>query len=173
MRLIICFLSVIMFSACKQQTPEEKAKKLIKDRLFTTLHDFKSYEPVKYGTVDSSFTSVFEDPTYMALKSEYDSLKKEVDDNIERGKTYVNYPMIAYMGIKYANTAQKCVDQMIPLGKSMDSLEVVFKPKFNGWKMDHSFRAKSLGGNLGIHHYTYYFNEKLDSLIDAIDNTED
>ena len=53
----ICFL----LTACSK---EDKAKKAIKNHLAKTMHDFDSYEPVEYGTLDSTVSTVELSPDY-------------------------------------------------------------------------------------------------------------
>jgi len=44
---------ILLLAACSK---EDKAKKLIKESLSKTMNDYKSYEPVEYGRLDSNFT---------------------------------------------------------------------------------------------------------------------
>lgn len=49
----------IVYCSCENNnTPEKKAQALIKQSLEKTMNDFSSYEPVDFGTLDSTFTSV-------------------------------------------------------------------------------------------------------------------
>jgi len=47
------------------------------------MHDFKSYEPVEYGKLDSTFTSYY-------TTERYDSLKKELKEAMNESKVYTD-----------------------------------------------------------------------------------
>lgn len=56
-KLVIMLFSLIVIGCSK----EDKAKSLIKEELAKTMNDFKSYEPVEYGKLDSNITSYEKD----------------------------------------------------------------------------------------------------------------
>lgn len=103
-------LSVILFS-CSNNT--DRAKKLIKEELSKSLNDFKSYEPVQYGTLDSTFTS-------------FDDTKYRLDDSLE-----------------------------------MMEDKKGFKPILNGFRIEHSFRAKNSFGAYVLTKYYFFFDPEL------------
>jgi len=158
---IVLLLIHILFESCKQD-PDKKAKSLIKDKLYNSLHDFKSYEPVSYGKLDSNYSSLEDDEDYVGFKKYYDSLMSEIQQNIVRAK---EYPVSSYYDAQvakgYLDKAKKIVAVCEPMSYLIDSTTNNFKSHFVGWKMRHTYRAKNLAGNLGIHHTTFFFNDSL------------
>jgi hypothetical protein len=171
MKPIATFLIIlsVAFYSCKTQTREEKARKLIKDHLYVTLHDFKSYEVVKFEKLDSSFTTLEDDSLY----KEYNAL---VDEQLENAKK-ANSSAEIYAGLSfYTNTARQYInaskaatDSAMLLLKKMKTIEADFKPEFKGWKMSHSYRTKNLSGNVFLSHYMYYFDKDLKKVVDHKD----
>lgn len=164
--IVACLLFMIV--SCKQ-SPEEKAKALIKEELRTTLHDYKSYEPVNYGILDSSFSS----PADLV---EYREAKAAMSDNLEKLKEFNSdleiYGRSWVASGEFANKKEQYKLLNIEFDKAkktVDSILKGFVPRFSSWKMKHSYRAKSLVGNLGIHHYDYYFDSSLTKIIKNVD----
>lgn len=62
-------LTVVLFIALVacSQSKEEKAKSLIKENMKTSMNDFKSYEAVEFGKLDSTYTSYHNDENYISL----------------------------------------------------------------------------------------------------------
>ena len=52
-------LTLILFTACSQ---EYKAKKAIREELNSTLPDFKSYEPIKFGKLEVGYSRYIDLP---------------------------------------------------------------------------------------------------------------
>lgn len=167
-KLLLCFALMPLFIACKK-SPENQAKFLIEEKLKKTLHDYKSYEIVEFGKLDSSFT-IFEELPH--IKKEYDRVdefNKEASDNLDLAKIYSDSYYLQDTFNKYMKIAQRANDSARSILKRIDVQHSKFKSEFNGWAMNHSFRAKNLNGNLGIHHYTYYFNSDLTEITDQVD----
>jgi len=69
----------------------------------------------------------------------------------------------------YLKESEIATDSAFLLIDKMKKLTADFKPEFSGWGMKHSYRARSLSGNTGIHHYIYVFNKELTKLVDHED----
>jgi hypothetical protein len=78
MRVQVFFIAVI-FILVSCTTPEGKAKKAIKEKLKITLHDFKSYESVEFGTLDSLFSDVTSSSEYEVLNSKYEAWIRQAE----------------------------------------------------------------------------------------------
>jgi hypothetical protein len=148
-------------AGCSSPSPEAKAKKLIKDHLFKTLNNFDSYKVVEFGKLDSAFTDVGDDRQYTEWLEKFDSFLEISKENNEKASRYITYGSLLNLYLKRSREASDSMDICL---KKADSILNVFKPVFKGWKMSHSFRAKNLEGNLGIHHRLYYFNLSIDTL---------
>lgn len=169
MKYLIPFILFFIIAACDKQTPQEKAKKLIKDHLFATLHDFKSYEEVSFDKLDSSFTSIQDDSLYKIYGDVVDELlktSKRANDNAEiyAGLSYYNH-----LAKRYINESRTATDSGMIIIEKMKNLEANFRPAFNGWKMKHSYRAKNLSGNTSISHNLYYFDKDLTKILHNMD----
>lgn len=145
--------AVLSFTLLSCQSNEQKAKDLIEKHLSETLHDYDSYQSVKWGELDSTFS------TYLTTEEGYKASKsftfyvrqcREIDN--EEGEFY------AKLRSEYLDSAR--------LYKSiMDSLERAFVPQHDGWGMDHTYRAKNLNGAYRLTTTRYYFNLELDSVL--------
>lgn len=148
--LALVLISLVTLIGCS--SPEKKFKKAIKEELRLTLHDFKSYEPVQFGKLevaesiytDLPIVSEYLDKSEADLKlvHEYND-KADIYDNSYSRDEYWYYSRLSSEAL---NSAKKYLEKI-------DSIKLHFKPTVIGWQMAHTFRAKNLGGNLGIHHY--------------------
>jgi hypothetical protein len=166
--LLICILG-IAFIGCSTLTNEGEAKKLIKNHLFETLHDFKSYESIKFGKLDSAFSRANQQPEYIRGKAVFDSLNTAADEYLSTAKIYAGLSFVTNKAARAAKEATKVVSLMDSLAKVQTALLYSFKPQFIGWKMEHSFRANNLSGNMSIHHEIFYFDKKLAVVLDTDD----
>jgi hypothetical protein len=165
-------LPCIFLSVSCGKSPEEKAKSLIKEELRTTLHDFKSYEPVTYGKIDSSFTSWVDLPEFENNDIKREVYSKQMKDYGEKALSYAGliYSQSSYkLCLKYMEEAK---DSAIVYSQRNMHIIETFKVKFKGYQMQHSYRAKSLSGNLGIHHHMYYFDSSFTKIIGQKDISE-
>ncbi len=165
----LLLLILIGVSSCKI-SPEDKAKKLITENLKHSLHDFKSYEPVEYGKLDSTYSDCSETPEYIKADKKGKEFTAQMDDYAESSKFGLAVGTIKYSEYKkqlteyhdsalfYLNIKQKMMDTSIE--------------RFVGWHMIHSLRAKNLMGSTAIHHYRYFFNIQLSELIKSEDVSE-
>jgi hypothetical protein len=155
----ILFISLIL-SGCTF-TKESKAKKLINEELKMTLNDYKSYEPMKFGNLDTLYTSFYESPSYRkdsSLYSDFFTLSLRLHDAARAAIGNNNFDTILHASKKYEDSAMFFLDK-----EKDDSIKYI--PFFKGWKMEHSFRAKNAFGALIIQHYLFSFDKNLDSII--------
>jgi hypothetical protein len=161
-----------LFFSCKK-SPEEKAKGVIREQLRTTLHDWKSYESVKWGKLDSALSFYADDPAYKRLIEDFDNASAEVKKaqsmlDIYSGSYLFRDKFNYYMAIAKENLNKMTQDTLLEANFQRD-----FKPQFIGWQIEHSFRAKNLAGNLGIHHYQYYLDSAIMRVTKSVDISED
>lgn len=187
-QIIILFLAVCLIGC---HTKEDKIKQLIKESLYKSLHDAKSYEIIEFSKLDSVYTSYEESKegskNYTARKSildkvklnqsRYDDIKSE--NEISRIRYYTWYAGSKYDRAELSNLS-KILAENKKLLSEYDDLELkdstsknAFKRQHIGWKVSHRFRAKNKLGNLGIADHTFYFNLPLDSITSSVDNLED
>ncbi len=170
--LLFAAIACAAFVGCSN--PEKHAQKLVKQQLKETLHDWNSYESVKFGSLDSVYTTVLENPEYKTMSDEFVELVNEMRSAMDDYKRYKD------MGYLFASERKAAFDKMTecnnicePLKFKMDSIENIFVPEFKGWSIDHSFRANNLAGHKGIHHERYYFDKEITQIVDSEDIGED
>jgi len=142
--LIVSQLIVIIFiSGCNTDDPMWKAKRVIRENFQMNLNDYKSYEPVEYGSlvVVKSISEV---------KQTLDSLFRRIDSetNTEEG-SYETWRIL----------------------QSIDSIRKSVE-NGPGWKLDHTFRARIPAGGYMLHHYEIYFDPEITKVKKIIDLTE-
>lgn len=165
-------VAIVLFG-CKM-SPEEKAKVLVKESLYNSLHDYSSYEPVSYGTLDSNYSSLEDDEGFMLYKKYHDSLSDEVAKITEKLEQIGDINS-AYEAEEVRTLIEKS-KPLIEVGMNMslviDSAKNAFQSEFSGWKMRHTYRANTLAGHLSIHHTVFYFNDSITSVVKTKDLTE-
>ena len=165
--LIFC----LAFASCKSESLEDKAKKVIRNHLYTTAHDFKSYEPIKFGTLDSAFSSYTDLPDYETLYETFDSSQKafnDLKDDIEIYGTL--WALSSPRKIKEAEAQGKDLAKVIATTiDKIDSLRLNYVPEFVGWKMYHSYRINNVDGNSIISHFDYYFDPEVTKISSHVD----
>jgi len=159
-KIFIAVLGIIFISCTSN---EKKAEKLITQTLKETLHDWSSYESVKFGTLDSTFTTVYNDTVYLSYKAKLMAYFNKLEETMKEIKFYDD--MYSNWALqkrkKLLMIAQMCLDTIKIYEPIYKEMEENFTPEFKGWKMQHSFRAKNAGGNKVIRHYLYYFDKDL------------
>jgi len=173
--IVFVLFCVLLSISCS--SPDRKAKKLIKNQLKESLHDWKSYEPVKFGTLDSTFSTYLDKEEnvdiflkYIKFKEEIDKLVEEVQDQDLEGY-YSDYYI--YKRNRLITEAKEKLDSMGYYGPLVDSIKENFIPEFNGWELTHSFRANNASGNKVIGHYKYFFDKDITIIKNSEDISED
>lgn len=124
---------------------EKKAQKLIGQTLKESLHDYSSYEPVSFGSLDTLFTSILEISEYSAAKEQFDHFTIFADfAKDDPSPSVTTYP-----------------DSVAFYKKIIDSLETAFIPEQIGWRMRHTFRSNNAIGAKTIGHFVFFFNNEL------------
>lgn len=158
MKRLLPFTCLCLFACSKP--PEQKAKDLIAKELNLTLHDFKSYEPVQFGKLDSSFTSLDKNEDYEASINRMEEIVKELKEMNQDMDIYGSL----WSSYRLEQETRKFKRLRIEFQYNQylsDSISNAFRQQFKGWQMKHSFRAKNLAGNVGIQHRLYQFDSSL------------
>jgi hypothetical protein len=167
---------LIILSSCS--SPERKAKKAIKEKLKVTLHDFKSYEPVEFGTLDSLFSDVTSSSEYEVLKSKHEAWIRQVEkenkaDQDEIQKAIYDGNSFHIPIINEYSLVPRCKDSAQVYAVKMQAFEDSYKPRFIGWSMTHLYRAKNLAGNYRLANESFYFDKDLIKVAGSIDMSEE
>ena len=177
------FLSISLFMSC--ETKEEKALTLIDEKMFQTLYDYDSYQPVE-TVVDSAFSSVYRDTlavTYAlyisALQEHLEKTVDEINKNLDRAKIYVGsyysqdiYQEYINKAISSKDVAEICIDRMKLYEDSIRIISDSFIPEFIGWEVMHRFRCKSKGGSALLSDFVYLFDKDFNEIV-YYEDTED
>lgn len=168
-------IAIILLVGCS--TPTKKAHQLIKQHLKETLHDWSSYESVKFDSLDSVFTTVFDIPGFALMSAkviEFDNRQKEMLQDVNRymEEMRVSYYLRDYYAAKcekLIDEGQALIDSIALYAPLLDSLQNNFHPELKGWKMAHSFRANNAAGHKTIHHICYFFDKDITKITDTKD----
>lgn len=162
--LLIC--SVALLAACV--SPAKRAQKLIRAHLKETMLDWSSYEPVKFGDLDSVYTTPYDNEQYRNVVKNQTRLMEDFVANKKDFDFWID------LDLNRANAA------LAKMNKSNDSLkyyegiardfERAFVPQFKGWSMTHTLRGKNAYGSKIISTNVYYFDADLTKVIDVEDN---
>jgi hypothetical protein len=172
-KVLIVFSLLAVLAGCTSN--EKKAKSLIKDYMKTHLNDPKSYEAVEFGTLDTLFSKLEHDFDYIKYNEGFKAYLKMQEDamtEIDRKQSLI-YTYENYSGSDEYNLdmeyAKMYLDSMKLYAEKIKIIHNNFKPEFNGWTMQHSYRAKNGLGALML--YTNKIN--FDKELTKITNTSD
>lgn len=166
------FIISIVLVSCTSN--EKKAQNLIENHLKETLHDWSSYESVSFGSLDSTFTTLLDNPVYKEQFITYMAYKELVEEKLKEEKNYrdMHSDWAISMRRKLLSESQYYLDSVIYYEPLLAEAAKSFIPEFKGWEMRHSFRANNAGGNKVIGHYRYYFDKDITKIVDSEDASE-
>jgi hypothetical protein len=150
----LCLISFVFYSCQstkKSATLQERATDSVTAYMKQNLDDPASYQPVKFGTLDTTMSNYMQDEKYLTLKSMSESeLHEEADDLLNNKSLYQQRSKVNY----YKNRHLAGV-------KGLDSLKKTFKAELSGYLMLHSYRAKNKLGALALHEPLFRFRKDL------------
>ena len=142
---LICI--VVVFAACG--SPEKTAQKLVKDYLKENLKDPSSYQPAKFGQLDS---------TYSEFVLNDGLIEREIKPIMDESERYMEQ-----------GDFNKAIDKAGEAATKREELQAKmraeFVPEFIGWSISHTYRAKNGFGALDISTDTFYFDKELTMVI--------
>lgn len=164
------FLLMIQGLVIGCTSPKKEAQKLITKHLQETLNDWNSYEPVKFSSLDSAFTSVEETEVYIKTYNKYDSLLKSAKKITEK-MSLTSDQWDAFLLKKQAETdlhlANNCYDNLVFFADSLFILE------FKGWSITHTYRANNTMGAKVITKEIYTFDPEITEIVNIEQINED
>ena len=156
------FFSLIlagMLCACGN-SPEKQAENRIKQYLKENLNDPSSYESISFGTLDSTFSSVYDDPAFKEL-SEKNQAYRDSSHKASIASIYAK----SRKETQEINLKRDEYDAIVKeLEQKRDEIRVSHKGDFYGWSMTHKYRAKNGVGALGIDVQTFYLDKELTTI---------
>ncbi|MFR2068898.1 MAG: hypothetical protein ACLS4S_01385 [Bacteroides nordii] len=148
-------------------SPEEKAKKTIKDYMFKTLNDFESYNPVEYGNIDSLFSDYTMDQVYIEGTKIYKrslEIKDSLNKIFDRNKIYDISPteneLNLFLTINWFTN--------ITYPNVIDSLKRNYQSHFIGMGLIHKFRAKTNSGGIRLCSWQFILSPNFEEVISTI-----
>ncbi|NDV84893.1 hypothetical protein [Bacteroides sp. 51] len=187
MKRVLPFLLIIFLISCGK-SKEEKAAELIKEKLFSILIDYSSYEPIELK-LDSSFTDIYRDTSILnrAIKIDvyHEHLRKLLD---QAKKTQKDFDF--WVNIRSNEGRQRLANAKSELhdlwtefrditlinNKSHEELKNIidsFVPQYEGWKANHRFRCKTKTGNYEIVDHTFYFDKDMTQITESHNGNEE
>lgn len=165
------FLSIMLLmllTACT--TNEDKANKLIKQYMFESLYDYKSYEPTKtiVDTLENEIAFNDEALNYAQIGIEKTIEFQNLENELKRaedemnlaasifGKSSINFP--------YKKAKQEYDDAQVLMNKTQieileciyniltinEDIELNHSNEILGWKVTHKYRCNNRGGNVAL-----------------------
>jgi hypothetical protein len=149
MKRAIAFSIIILALFSCSVNKEEKAHKLIKEHLKSTLNDFSYYEPIEFSKLDSTFLEYQDSPEGKNLTAEIH--KAELD------------LMNIYKPIN------DCKNNLIHLQKKYRIEKALYKPEYSGWQMMHLFTCVDTLGTKMTKLKLFKFDTELTEVYSALD----
>lgn len=144
MRRILFFLLIVpLFVACKSN--EEKIQDLIREQMFQTLYDYKSYEPIDMSDITEEIHSLYNDSAIIMLVKEHTEGEKMV-------------------GHAFKNKVEDIFYEVLNSRRNVLFLTGELDQPF-GYSVIHRFRAKNKGGVYNIYTKKYLIDKNLERII--------
>lgn len=145
---LLFFLALTMSSCIKSR--EEKARELFEESIKPQMGNPEVYEFIHMTELDSAYSSLSIDRTYLALK-----------DSLKNNKTTIyDAAFKTTKDFKAQKKKEKTLEQVIK------SYEENFTPKYIGWHSKIEFRAGNIFGGRQIFICDVYFNDDLTRCLD-------
>ena len=161
----VCVLLPFVILSCSE---EQRMHRLIKNYLYQTLDDYKSYEPISFSSIDSCYSDWTMDPLLPVIEDNYkrasramDSLKRvqnykishnysfrEMTDDINMYVTAAYYTTVAYSHKK-------------------DSIKRHYVSEFLGFGINHLFRSNNKLGGTERHNVQFIIDPSKKYVIDV------
>lgn len=144
--ILLVMLALTLFSCSK--SPEEKARTLFEESIKPRMGNPEAYEFIHMTELDSAYSSLSIDRTYLALK-----------DSLKNNKTTI-YDALFSKNYKATKKKEKALEQEIK------DYEDSFVPQYIGWHSIIEFRAENFFGGRQIYKADVYFNDELTKCLD-------
>lgn len=196
-KLFLCLISALVLCGCGKNI-EEQAQEAVKNELHKTLYYFDSYEPLE-TKVDSAFNTPENNPDVnefmRSVWEQMDQVKEFAAELENAERTIASLSDARKLGGSFAYDYNEAVkDKVYVETKIKDNLKVVYEnalkfskfisqadSSFIGWRVMHTYRAKTRGGDPSIGREVYIFskdfkkvllNLKYDEYISLVDQIQ-
>ena len=180
-KVFLYLTSVLSLCAC-QKSIEEQAQKAVRNELHKNLYYFDSYEPLE-TTVDSAFNTPENNPDVrelMKIVSEQGNQAKEFASELEDAeRSIASLSDARELGASFAYDYNEAVKNKVYVETKikrnlkeawgdMLKLSEYFAQtnnNFIGWRVTHTYRAKTRGGDPSIGREVYIFSKDFKNLL--------
>ena len=180
-KLFLCLISVLVLCGCGKSI-EEQAQEAVKNELHKNLYYFDSYEPLE-TTVDSAFNTPENNPDVrelMKIVSEQGNQAKEFASELEDAeRSIASLSDARELGASFAYNYNEAVKNKVYVETQikrnlkeawgdMLKLSEYFAQtnnNFIGWRVTHTYRAKTRGGDPSIGREVYIFSKDFKNLL--------
>lgn len=196
-KLFLCLISALVICGCGKNI-EEQAQEAVKNELHKNLYYFDSYEPLE-TKVDSAFNTPENNPDVnefmRSIWEQMDQVKEFAAELENAERTIASLSDARKLGGSFAYDYNEAVkDKVYVETKIKDNLKVVYEnalkfskfisqadSSFIGWRVMHTYRAKTRGGDPSIGREVYIFskdfkkvllNLKYDEYISLVDQIQ-
>ncbi len=125
------------------------------------MNDYDSYKSVKWGHLDSNFSSLTDLPEYKEAQQNVEEAKKRFQNNIDIAKIYAESDLL---DASYNNSMRKAEEAKAELDKAdidVKNITDTFQKKFIGYSIAHGFRGKNALGSTVISHRWFFLDSTL------------
>lgn len=164
--LLLFFFPLVLFSQTANNRLD-KAKALIRQEFKENMNDYASYSPVSYSSLDSLFTSPFEDESInrtlertikAQIKAGAENL--EITDDVTPIIEAIEKEPELYKEGALDNCKVYAAYQKILLSELKN-----FVPEFIGWKLTHKYRAKNTYNATILHEFEFRFDKGMTKIL--------
>lgn len=156
-KLITLLLVVLTLASCSG-SKEDKGQKAIQNYLSKTMNDYKSYESVEFGKLDSSYSIYEQNPLYISKITKIAIILNEGNKLVEPSETYGKSDDELTAIVKKATELSK---EATALNNQLKEGKVKFKSEFIGYAMIHTFRGKNINGATILNIDTFFLSKDL------------
>ena len=164
--MVAIFVFVMLITNCSV-SDEKKAQSLIKSYLKENLNNPKSYEPIRFSTLDSVFTLLEHDRDYHISKVMFDLYNEEHGEIMRELRIYSGVRGQRDVNEMALQRASAVVDSMRVMSERITRIRNEFVPQFVGWQMEHEMRATNTMNALVKSTYVFYFDKEIAKIEDV------
>ena len=184
----ICMIALGMISCTSN---EQKANKLIKQYMFESLYDFKSYEPTK-TSIDTLRADIYlneEALEYAEKGIEYASRIEDLNEEVENNKRDMEFAASmnrhfssSYGKFQYNEAKEKyhksqtafnyalrevlvCMYNIIFIKEEIDQNPAIL----SGWKVNHKYRCNTRGGDISLGEMIFIMDDEFQEILTTYD----
>lgn len=168
MKRLICILSVVILLCSCQKSNEDKAKEIVKQHLKENLNDWNSYEPISFSSLDSVLSFMEIDHDILVAESKLKLLDKPFSLSTFLLEAWKE-DTVEYAGVYKEELANwKMLNDSVSYYKSIvDSLKSNYQPKFEGFVIQHKYRANNEIGAKQLYNVNFYIDTSLSRVVDS------